>query len=155
MKNTALLIDTNIVLDWLLERKPFVTYAEQIIRHCINGKAKGYLACHSILNIFYITRKVFDIESQKEIGLMLCGMFQIIGIDSETIFKTLKTNNLKDLEDGLQMQCAYYEVLIKLKVENGKTAYVITSWIVEYNNGKTKLTSVYVKRWRKKHDKSI
>ena len=58
MKNTALLIDTNVILNWLLEREPFAEQARQVMEHCINGKAKGYLACHSILNIFYITRKI-------------------------------------------------------------------------------------------------
>jgi len=76
------------------------------MEHCISGRIKGYLALHSILNIFYITRNKFDIEAQIEIGLMLCEKFHIIGITPEMLQRTLKSDSLKDLEDGLQMQCA-------------------------------------------------
>ena len=57
MKNTALLIDTNIVLDWMLDRKPFAASSEKVLSHCIFGEFTGYLAAHTLINIFYITRK--------------------------------------------------------------------------------------------------
>ncbi|MCL2080971.1 MAG: PIN domain-containing protein [Oscillospiraceae bacterium] len=107
MKNLALLIDTNVVLDWLLDRAPFAEHADQIMRLCVGGKAEGYLAGHTILNIFYITRKRFTIEERIEFGLMLCDKFQIIGIDGEMITAALSSGGARDLEDGLQMQCAF------------------------------------------------
>jgi predicted nucleic acid-binding protein len=42
MKNMALLIDTNIILDWLLERQPFVCNAERILEQCMSGSINGY-----------------------------------------------------------------------------------------------------------------
>ena len=56
MKNTALLIDTNIVLDWLLERQPFAGNAERIMEYCISGNLRGYLAGHSLLNILALQK---------------------------------------------------------------------------------------------------
>jgi hypothetical protein len=38
-----------------------------------------------------------------------------------------------------------YEVSMNLDGPNGKTAKVITGWILDNNNGETRLTSVYVK----------
>jgi len=81
------------------------------MRYCISGKAKGHLASHSILNIFYITRRIFDIEARKEISLMLCEKFNVVGLDKQMIAKALRNKNWRDLEDGLQMQCAVAENL--------------------------------------------
>jgi predicted nucleic acid-binding protein len=111
LKNTALLIDTNIVLDWLLERQPFANNAERIMANCINGSFRGYLAAHSLLNIFYITRKAKSVNERKEILLMLCDWFEIIGIDKEFIIASLQNDEWQDLEDGLQMQSAIFEEL--------------------------------------------
>ena len=131
MKNTALLIDTNIVLDWLLERQPFAENAERIMEYCISGNLRGYLAAHSLLNIFYITRKEKSVKDRKEILLMLCDRFEIIDIDSEMIITALQNENWQDLEDGLQMQSAIQE----------KLDYIITRDINDFAHSTIKVLS--------------
>ncbi|MCL2415587.1 MAG: hypothetical protein FWD01_02135 [Defluviitaleaceae bacterium] len=37
---------------------------------------------------------------------MLCNYLSVVGIDAEMIVKVLDSDNFKDIEDGLQMQCA-------------------------------------------------
>ena len=111
MKNTALLIDTNIVLDFFLDREPFAEYADEIMRYCIIGKIQGHLASHTLLNAFYITRKQKSIAERKEFLLMLCEKFVIIGINKQAIMETLQNEEWDDLEDGLQIQCAIIEDL--------------------------------------------
>jgi len=107
MKNMAILIDTNVVLDFFLNRSPFSEQADKIMKHCIKGEVVGYLACHSILNAFYIARKERNIEERKQFLLMLCERFVVIGIDVDRIVLALLNDEWQDLEDGLQMQCAY------------------------------------------------
>ena len=131
MKNTALLIDTNIVLDWLLERQPFADNAERLIEYCISGNLRGYLAGHSLLNIFYITRKEKSVKDRKEILLMLCDWFEIIDIDSEMIISALQNENSQDLEDSLQMQSAVQENL----------DYIITRDINDFAHSAIKVLS--------------
>lgn len=43
-----ILIDTNVLLDYLLTREPFYRDAEKIIHDCVAGKVKGCIAAHSI-----------------------------------------------------------------------------------------------------------
>ena len=52
----TILVDTNIVLDALLKRKPYADEAEMIITKCADREVIGYLAAHSIPNLFYILR---------------------------------------------------------------------------------------------------
>lgn len=42
-----------------------------------------------------------------------------------------------------------YEVKMKLKGENGKSAIVTTGWIVDDENGETRLTTLYVDKKKK------
>jgi len=106
MKNTTLLVDTNIVLDWLLKRESLHQASTQIIDLCIRCEIDGYLAAHSVLNIFYITRKDFDLNTRRKLSRLLCDRFRIIGVNKDVILNSLKTADSKDLEDSIQMQCA-------------------------------------------------
>ena len=128
MRNTALLIDTNIVLDWILCREPFHANAKAIIELCINNEVQGYLACHTILNMFYILRKERSIAQRKEILLMLCNSFDIIGIDHKMLIEVLCSDSLKDIEDDMQMQCAVEKEL----------DYIITRNIKDFKDSKVK-----------------
>ena len=120
MKNTALLIDTNIVLDWILERRPLAEPAKRVIELCINGNIRGYLAAHTILNILFITRKEKTVTERKEILLMLCDCFEIIDVEKAMIVSALQNEKWQDLEDGLQIQCALHENLDYIITRNIK-----------------------------------
>ena len=109
MKNTALLIDTNVVLDFFLDREPFTEQAEKIMHYCIRGNVIGYLTARTMQNIFYIARKQKSVAERKKFILMLCEKFRIIGISREAIIEALQNKMWDDLEDGLQMQCAITE----------------------------------------------
>ena len=106
-----ILIDKNIDLDWLLEREPFLQAAKDIMEPCISGQRRGHLASHTILNTFYIARKQKSVKERKEILLLLCKKFNVIGIDRPMIMKSLQNDAWDDLEDGLQMHCADMEEL--------------------------------------------
>ena len=48
------LVDTNVIVDALIGRQPYFDNADKIIRLCADKKVHGYLAAHSIPNLFYI-----------------------------------------------------------------------------------------------------
>ena len=54
-----ILVDTNVLLDYLLTREPFYKDAKNVILACVDGKVKGCIAAHSVTNMFFILRKVF------------------------------------------------------------------------------------------------
>lgn len=57
-RDMVVLIDTNVIIDFLLEREPFYKPAAEILRKCAGNELMGYMAFHSIPNIWYILRKV-------------------------------------------------------------------------------------------------
>jgi predicted nucleic acid-binding protein len=53
----VVLIDTNVIIDALVDREPFAADARKIVEHCSQKKFSGYFAGHTIPDIFYILRK--------------------------------------------------------------------------------------------------
>ncbi|MTJ16357.1 PIN domain-containing protein [Dolichospermum sp. UHCC 0299] len=52
-----ILIDTNIILDYLLEREPFLPDAEMLFQAIDSGQIIGYVTATTLTDIFYIARK--------------------------------------------------------------------------------------------------
>ena len=53
------LIDTNIILDWLMCREPFHDDSRLVMKECMFGDLKGYISAHTLTDLFYILRKDF------------------------------------------------------------------------------------------------
>ena len=101
-----ILIDTNVLLDYILTREPFYEDAKRIVSICVDGKAKGCIAAHSISNMFFILRKDFNSEERREVLLNLCSIFDVEGIDKIKLIAGLQNEEFSDFEDCLQMECA-------------------------------------------------
>ena len=100
-----ILIDTNIVLDLLLEREPFIEDAIVLFEQIEQGKLEGYIAATTITNIFYIIRKTEGCEvAIAAIHRLLIGL-QFCAVDHQTI-ETALSIGLKDFEDSIQLACA-------------------------------------------------
>ncbi len=100
------LIDTNIILDYILNREPYGNYARRIVEACKEKEISGCIAAHTIPNIFYILRKAYTEEERREILLALCRLFDVSDINAGKIENALKNNEFRDFEDCLQMECA-------------------------------------------------
>lgn len=101
-----ILIDTNVLLDYLLEREPFFEDAKKVILSCTEGNIKGCIAAHSISNMFFILRKDYTTKERREILSNLCAIFDIEGIDKAKLLSGLANEDFSDFEDCLQMECA-------------------------------------------------
>ena len=103
---SKILIDTNVLIDYILEREPFFDDAMRVISSCIDGSVKGYIAAHSISNMFFILRKDFTIKERREILSNLCTIFEVEGIDKTKLILALSNEEFSDFEDCLQTECA-------------------------------------------------
>ena len=101
-----ILIDTNVLLDYILTREPFYEDAKDIILSCVEGKTKGCMAAHSIPNMFFILRKDYNENERREVLSNLCSIFDVEGIDKDKLLAGLSNEDFSDFEDCLQMECA-------------------------------------------------
>lgn len=101
-----ILVDTNVLLDYLLIREPFYEDAEKIVHACVEGTIKGCIAAHSISNMFFILRKDYNTKDRREVLSSLCAIFDVEGIDRAKLLSALQNEDFSDFEDCLQMECA-------------------------------------------------
>lgn len=100
------LIDTNVLIDYISLREPFTHDAEKILSLCKDKKIQGCIAAHSIMNAFYILRKQFSVDERRDILKGLSVFLTVIGIDEHKITASLENYDFADIEDCLQTECA-------------------------------------------------
>ena len=102
-----ILLDTNIVLDLLLQRKPFCDDAKTIFELIESNKISGYLCATSITTIYYLISKSTDRLKADEIIENLLELFNIADVNKNILLKSLQ-NNGKDFEDSVIYSSAEY-----------------------------------------------
>ncbi|AFZ23695.1 putative nucleic acid-binding protein, contains PIN domain [Cylindrospermum stagnale PCC 7417] len=99
------LIDTNVVLDFLQARAPFVEDAVKLFEKIDAGEVEGFIAATTITNIYYIIHKAAGaIVAQDAITQILTDL-QICAVD-RSVLEQANALNFQDFEDAVQYACA-------------------------------------------------
>ena len=103
-----LFLDTNIVLDLLLEkqREPHYVDAAQLVSLTDKQKIKITTASLTIATANYLLTKIVGHEKAKEVLLKLMLICDVESIDKEIVRQALTSTTFKDTEDGMQYYCA-------------------------------------------------
>lgn len=96
-----IVFDTNIVLDILLNREPFVELSANIVSSVENKNIEGYLCATTITTLDYLiskqtNRNVARIEIQK-----LLNIFEISEVNAKVLDMSLNSG-FRDFEDAVQ-----------------------------------------------------
>ncbi len=68
-----IMCDTNVIIDVLLEREPFVEDSCKILKLCEEHKIDGFVSAASVTDIFYLVRKyTHSTELAYKIGRASC-----------------------------------------------------------------------------------
>ena len=123
-----IMIDTNVLLDYISERQPFVIDSSKVIKLCIDNVIDGCISAHTVTNLFYILRKEISVQKRRELFLDLCRVFTVVGIDLNKLEASLQNDAFDDLEDCLQDECA----------KDFKADYIITRNIKHFGSSSIK-----------------
>jgi predicted nucleic acid-binding protein len=99
------LIDTNIVLDFLQEREPFAENAARLFERIDNGEIEGFIAATTITNIYYIVRRVAGVVVAQDAITQVLSDLNICAVDRDVLEQALALN-FQDFEDAVQYACA-------------------------------------------------
>ena len=102
----VILVDTNIILDVLQKREPFYKDSKMILAKCASGDIKGYIALHTVTNLFFILRKQYSIEDRRKLLLGITAFLKVTGVTHDKVREALSREEFKDFEDCLQDECA-------------------------------------------------
>ena len=100
------LIDTNILSDYLAVREPYFKDAQNIILACCQGRIDGCIAAHSVCNMFYILRSQMPEATRRKALLWFCEILTVIGVGKHKLAAALENQDFRDMEDCLQTECA-------------------------------------------------
>ena len=103
MKN--IFIDTNVLIDFFADRKPFSIEAAILFNYSFNKKINIYISAVSYNNIYYILRQSCSHTETIKMLSELNEWADIIDVSKEIIKKALKSE-FKDFEDAIQYNCA-------------------------------------------------
>ena len=97
------LIDTNIVLDFLLQRERFFQDAELLFQAIDAGQLIGYVTATTLTDIFYISRKhTRSVEQARQAVLETLTAMVICPID-RAVLESAFNSGLVDFEDAVQI----------------------------------------------------
>ena len=96
-----LLIDANILLDVLQDRKPHVQASSVIWKLCETEKVKGYVSALTFANLVYIMRKELDPKKIGETLQELSLIFEFTDFNVSDLSRAAKLD-WDDFEDAVQ-----------------------------------------------------
>jgi len=123
---TNVLLDTDVILDFFFDRKPFSENAAKVLSLCETNEIKGYITPIILSNVYYLLRQTAKHEKVIEKLRLLITITEILVIDKNAITQALNSN-FKDFEDALQNYAAETSTVIDL---------IITRNIKDYKNSK-------------------
>ncbi len=99
------LFGTNVILDVLLDRKPWVQESGMLWRANDEGRIIGYIVASSFTDIFYIARRLTDRQTALSAIKICLNAFEICPVSRETLERAASLSGW-DFEDNLVMACA-------------------------------------------------
>ena len=95
------LLDTNVVLDLLLQRDPWRVHAEAIAQAGADGRIQPFVCASSITDIFYISRRLVGAEQARRAVRACLDSLQIVGVTRDLLDAADRRAG-GDYEDNLQ-----------------------------------------------------
>jgi predicted nucleic acid-binding protein len=114
-----ILLDTNVILDILLDREPFAEPAVLLFKTVHKQEIPMFMTATTVTDLYFITRK----EKGKSTALAfieeLIGGVDVVSVDKNIIVEALRTD-LPDFEDAIQVCSANREGIETIVTRNEK-----------------------------------
>ncbi len=101
-----IMCDTNVIIDVMLERVPFVEDSYKVLSLCEDHRISGFVSASSVTDIYYLVRKYTHSTdlAYKAIGKLL-EIVKVCSVTNNEILIALQ-KKAKDFEDCLVATCS-------------------------------------------------
>ncbi|MGB9458493.1 MAG: PIN domain-containing protein [Bryobacteraceae bacterium] len=100
-----ILFDTNVALDVLLDRQPYVEASAAAWAAVETGSTEGMLAAHAVTTIHYLVRKEMGTIKAGRIVSSLLRVFGVAAVDGTVVQEALRLP-FSDFEDAVTAAAA-------------------------------------------------
>ncbi|MDZ7617957.1 MAG: PIN domain-containing protein, partial [Patescibacteria group bacterium] len=94
-------VDTNVLMDVLLDRKPFVTDSQQVWFLAERGRLCAHVSVLSFPSVYYVLRKLSGAEQAARAMIMLRDVFTPAACDQQILNQAIDAG-FQDFEDAIQ-----------------------------------------------------
>jgi len=120
------LLDSDVVLDFLLKRTPFNVVAKELFTLALNEKIEICISSLAIANIYYLLQKAIGKAESLILIREILNFSKILSVGQHEILEAIISDFL-DLEDSIQHQTA---------LNNSKIKGIITRNIKDFKKSK-------------------
>ena len=113
------LFDTNVVIDHLLARAPFVDSAERLMSLVDSGELDGVVCSTTVTTIHYLASKVVGAREATAYIRELLAIFDVACVDREVLRRALDSG-FSDYEDAVLHEAARAAGVSAIVTRNGK-----------------------------------
>jgi len=113
-----IIVDTNVILDFMLLREPHMNDAKDLFMMIVQEEVEAFMTASSITDVYYITEKRLGIGVARGTVKNLLAILGVVAVDGDDCFGALELP-IADFEDALITVCANREG-IGLIVTNDK-----------------------------------
>ncbi|MCU0541296.1 MAG: PIN domain-containing protein [Oscillatoriaceae cyanobacterium Prado104] len=99
------LFDSDVLLDILAQRQPFVVASAQALNTVTQSQVHGYVSGHAVTNIFYILRRQVGSETARELLSRLLQHLQIASV-TDAVIRAALQSSITDFEDAVTSEAA-------------------------------------------------
>lgn len=133
------LVDTDVIMDFFFDRKPFAQFAIELMNLCANKEIQGYTTPIIISNVYYLLRKTATHEIIVEKLKQLLLILEIVSVDKKIVLNALNSD-FKDLEDAMQnfsaVETAQIKIIITRNLRDFKKSELAVMTPETYMNGR-------------------
>jgi predicted nucleic acid-binding protein len=124
------LLDTNIIIDFLTDRQPFAIHAADIFRHARKKSIELFASSHSFATTHYILKKLLPEKEVRSTLTTLNQHLKILPVTEKEIQHALSSNH-HDFEDSIQIFTSI----------NGSIDIIITRNIKDFKKSPVKVNT--------------
>ncbi len=98
-------VDSDVILDFLLDREPFINEITELIKGSVNNIISLYVSSITVTNLNYIIGRIENRRSADAKTKKILKLVKVENVGQTTIDKAI-ASKFKDFEDGVQNFCA-------------------------------------------------
>jgi predicted nucleic acid-binding protein len=99
------LVDTNVVLDVLLDRRPFAEAAARVFALVEESRIEGFLCATTVTTVDYLLAQALPPKEARAALQRLLGLFEIAPVNRPVLEQALRSD-ISDFEDAVIEQAA-------------------------------------------------
>jgi len=100
------LIDTNILLDVLLNRQEFLEASTAVLRLLLERQYRGFVAATTLTNMYYIVRRVSGKPEEALAAIDKTLAWCTVAPVNRRVLDIARSSGMKDFEDAVQAAAA-------------------------------------------------